>query len=50
MGFFSVAHRPTVIRHHTKVLRFFFDDNAELKYEIRASSELAAAVAREIKM
>ena len=48
MGYLSVAHRPTVIRFHTNVLRFFFQ-NETLKSEVIPGAQLAEEVARQIR-
>merc|ERR1711920_1172919 len=40
IGFLSVAHRPTVIQYHTKVLHFEFD-GPTLRYEMRDPWDMA---------
>jgi len=41
IGFLSVAHRPTVIQFHSKVLHFEFDDDHKLQYRVRDAKEMA---------
>ena len=45
MGFLSVAHRPTVIQYHTRVLHFFFEDSGTLSWEFQDAAVLSAEVA-----
>eukprot|EP00928_Gymnodinium_smaydae_P076483 TRINITY_DN5950_c1_g2_i1.p1 TRINITY_DN5950_c1_g2~~TRINITY_DN5950_c1_g2_i1.p1 ORF type:complete len:1554 (+),score=286.16 TRINITY_DN5950_c1_g2_i1:344-4663(+) len=48
LGFLSVAHRPTVIQYHKMVLRFFFDDQRSLRWEIRNAAQMASEVSAQI--
>eukprot|EP00931_Biecheleriopsis_adriatica_P093343 TRINITY_DN67085_c0_g1_i1.p1 TRINITY_DN67085_c0_g1~~TRINITY_DN67085_c0_g1_i1.p1 ORF type:complete len:1643 (+),score=307.56 TRINITY_DN67085_c0_g1_i1:40-4968(+) len=41
LGYLSVAHRPTIIQFHTKVLVFEFDSKWKLTYRVREAKELA---------
>eukprot|EP00930_Biecheleria_cincta_P040069 TRINITY_DN27487_c0_g2_i1.p1 TRINITY_DN27487_c0_g2~~TRINITY_DN27487_c0_g2_i1.p1 ORF type:complete len:1502 (-),score=313.01 TRINITY_DN27487_c0_g2_i1:8-4513(-) len=41
LGFLSVAHRPTVIQFHSKVLNFDFDRDHRLSYQVRDAKEMA---------
>ncbi|CAJ1417050.1 unnamed protein product, partial [Effrenium voratum] len=41
IGFLSVAHRPTVIQYHTKVLHFQFNLKHDLIYEVKDAREMA---------
>jgi ABC-type uncharacterized transport system fused permease/ATPase subunit len=53
IGFLSVAHRPTVIQFHEKVVHFFFDKQDKIQFEIVKSSEMAetaATMVTEFKM
>lgn len=45
IGILSVAHRPTVIQFHTKVLHFEFDDNHVLNNRIRMAKSMARETA-----
>jgi len=41
IGFLSVAHRPTVIQYHTKVMHFQFNLKKELMYEVKDAKSMA---------
>jgi len=45
MGLLSVAHRPTVIQFHSKVLHFEFDERHELTHRLRDAKEMARETA-----
>ena len=49
MGFLSVAHRPTVIRYHSKVLRFRLEGTA-VKWEELPGKTVAAEEAEKVKV
>jgi len=50
MGFLSVAHRPTVIQFHTKVLHFYFDEKNVLQWELVDGQKFAAEAAEKIQI
>jgi len=41
IGFLSVAHRPTVIQYHTKVMHFQFNLKKDLIYEVKNAKTMA---------
>eukprot|EP00408_Alexandrium_pacificum_P023670 CAMPEP_0171183156 /NCGR_PEP_ID=MMETSP0790-20130122/15135_1 /TAXON_ID=2925 /ORGANISM="Alexandrium catenella, Strain OF101" /LENGTH=244 /DNA_ID=CAMNT_0011648127 /DNA_START=13 /DNA_END=747 /DNA_ORIENTATION=+ len=45
LGLLSVAHRPTVIQFHSKVLHFEFDEDHELTHRVRDAKEMACETA-----
>jgi len=45
IGFLSVAHRPTVIQYHEKVIDFQFNLKRELVYKVKDAGEMAEATA-----
>ncbi|CAE8663641.1 unnamed protein product, partial [Polarella glacialis] len=45
LGFLSVAHRPTVIRFHSKVVNFQFNLRRELMYRVRDAADMAQETA-----
>jgi len=45
IGLLSVAHRPTVIQFHSKVLHFEFDERHELQHRLRDAREMARETA-----
>jgi len=45
IGLLSVAHRPTVIQFHSKVLHFEFDEHHELAHRVRDAREMAQETA-----
>jgi len=45
IGLLSVAHRPTVIPFHSKVLHFEFDERHELQHRVRDAKEMAQEAA-----
>jgi len=49
LGFLSVAHRPTVIQFHSKVLLFEFDERHELQHRTRDAAEMAVESAEIIQ-
>jgi len=43
LGFLSVAHRPTVIKFHSKVLNFEFDESShKLIHHVKSAEEMSA--------
>jgi len=44
IGFLSVAHRPTVIQYHTKVMHFQFNLKKDLIYEVKNAKTMAEAL------
>lgn len=48
-GFLSVAHRPTVIQFHSRVLHFQFDNQNQLRYRVRDASKMAMECAHQIR-
>ncbi|CAK0870012.1 unnamed protein product, partial [Prorocentrum cordatum] len=48
IGYLSVAHRPTVIQFHSKVLHFEFNSRHQLEHRVRDAHEMALESARQI--